>query len=324
MALSKKNKPLNLAFLGCGFATRLHSKTLSGFKRDVHRYYASRNQDKAVAYNDKYKGSGYFGSYHAAIAHPNIDVVLVATPPAYHLDLTLQAMHAGKHVIVEKPPFLRVSDFDTIRQAQAETGSRVFVAENYFYKPLVFKLREIMDAGLIGEVLFIYINALKGQTTDDWRDDTALSGGGALFEGGIHWVNFIANLGLTVKSVRGLQPGSQKDVEKSMLVTIEYGEGAVGTLYYSREVPSLFKGLRISRIFGREGSITFESNGVFILVRGKQKRVIIPKLTDIAGYRAMFRDFLHALGTGESPQMSLDVAQRDLRLIETIYQSIND
>ena len=317
------HQPLNLAFLGCGFATRLHSKTLSSFKRDVRCYYASRNREKAIAYNNKYKGSGYFASYADAIEASNIKVVFVVTPPTHHLDLTLQAMRAGKHVIVEKPPFLRSADFDIIRQAQVETGSRVFVAENYFYKPVAIKLRDIIGAGLIGEVLFVHVNALKQQTTGNWRDDDALSGGGALFEGGIHWINFIANLGLTVQSVCGFRPGAQNGMEKSLLVAIQYAEGAVGALYYSWEIPSLLKGLRLSKIFGREGSITFESNGLFILVNGVKKRVIIPKLTDIAGYKAMFRDFIRALRWGVEPRMSLELAQKDLTLVETIYQSLN-
>lgn len=314
-------QPLRLCFLGCGFVTKLHSKTLAGFKQDIHRYYASRDREKAMAYNRKYNGAGYFDSYEAAMHDPNIDVMMVATPPAMHLDLALQAMRAGKHVIVEKPPFLCSSDFDTIRTAQRDTSSRVFVAENYFYKPVARKLREVIGAGLIGEVLFVHVNALKEQKTGNWRDDAAVSGGGALFEGGIHWINFVANLGLTVKSVHGFRPGAHDGPEKSMLVAIEYSDGAVGALYYSWEIPSLFKGLRLSKIFGRKGSITFESNGLFVLVNGVRKRIIIPNLADIAGYKAMFRDFIRALRNKEEPQMNLDIAQNDLKLIETIYQS---
>ncbi|MFQ5864243.1 MAG: Gfo/Idh/MocA family protein [bacterium] len=318
-----KEKSLNLAFLGCGFATRLHSKTLSGFKNQVGRYYASRNKEKAIAYNRKYKGHGYFDSYDAAINDPNIEVVLIATPPVQHLDLTLQALGSGKHVIVEKPPFLHSTDFDPVRQAQAEAGRRVLVAENYFYKPLAIKLRQIISEGLIGEVRFVHVNALKKQTAEDWRSDASLSGGGALFEGGIHWINFIANLGLRIKRVRGFRPGAKNGLEKSMLVAIEYEEGPVGAFYYSWEIPSLFKGLRLSKIYGTKGSITFESNGIFILVRGKKKRIFFPKLSDIAGYKTMFQDFIQCLREDKAPQFSLDLAQRDLKLIEDIYQSLN-
>lgn len=314
--------PIHLAFLGCGFATRLHSKTLKSLKADVRCFYASRDQQKAMVFNHEFNGSGHFASYDAAIHDARIDVVLVATPPVSHLELTLQALRAGKHVIVEKPPFLQAADFATIRQVQKETGRRVFVAENYFYKPLAFKLRELINNEIIGEILFVQINAIKLQKTGNWRDDTQLSGGGALFEGGIHWVNFIANLGMPVKSVRGFRPGKRDGVEKSMLVAVEYESGAVGSLSYSWEVPMLLQGVQLSRIYGRKGVITFESNGVFILVNGVRKKVIFPGLGDIAGYKGMFRDFLHVLQTGEEPAMNLAVAQKDLQLLETIYQTV--
>ncbi len=101
----------NLAFLGCGLATRLHSKTLARFRRQVRCYYASRQPDTAMAYNPRYGGAGFFDSYEAALTDGRIDIALVATPPASHLQLTLAALRAGKHVIVDKPPFLRAGDF---------------------------------------------------------------------------------------------------------------------------------------------------------------------------------------------------------------------
>ena len=77
-----------------------------------------------------------------------------------------------------------------------------------------------------------------------------------------------------------------------MLVSFAYDNGAVGSLYYSREVPSLFRGLRLSKLMGRRGIISFESNGVFVLVRGRGlPRLILPGFRDIRGYRAMYRGF---------------------------------
>ena len=83
MVRTIKKQPIKLAFLGCGFATRLHSATLSHLKPEVHCFYASRNEGKAVGYNQKYKGRGFFGSYHAAISHPNIDVVYTRTDDTF-------------------------------------------------------------------------------------------------------------------------------------------------------------------------------------------------------------------------------------------------
>jgi UDP-N-acetylglucosamine 3-dehydrogenase len=312
--------PIKLVFLGCGLATEIHSKTLRSFN-DVRRYYASRDEAKSKSYNEKFKGHGYFGSYDDAIHAPDIDVVLVATPPVSHLDLALKALKAGKHVIVEKPPFLKSSDFDIVEKACQENDSQLMVAENYFYKPLAARLRQIVGNNEIGDILFVHVNALKLQKTGNWRDDPKLSGYGALFEGGIHWMNFMGNIGLTVRSVKGFQPLLTADPERSMIVGFDYEEGSVGALYHSWEIPSLFKGLRISRIHGREGSITFESNGIFILVKGRRKRFVFPGIKDISGYRGMFTDFLRALRSGSEPEYNLARARKDIKFIEAAYES---
>jgi predicted dehydrogenase len=313
--------PLRLAFLGCGGVTIKHTKTLRGFQA-VKRYYASRSDSKAAGFNQKYKGSGHFGSYEAAIQSSEIDVVLVATPPDSHLELTLQAVRAGKHVIVEKPPFFRAADFDLVETEAQKTGVQVMVAENYFYKPLLKKLRGLLATDLIGEVKFLYFNATKMQTNGDWREEKATAGGGALFEGGIHWVNFISNLGLDVQSVQGFLPHQKAPtMEKSIQVVAKYGNGAIGTLLYSWEISALINGLRLSRIYGTKGSITFESNGVFIFVRGKKWHFILPGFADIGGSKAMFRDFFEAIQNGSEPTFSFALAKRDLAFIEEIYRT---
>jgi len=309
---------IRMVFLGCGLATRMHAKTLSKFD-NIHLYFASSSLEKAQAYNKKYYGKGAFGSYDEVIENDSIDVVFVATPPINHLELTLKAVRSGKHVIVEKPPFLKSDDFDLIEEAQGQTGSQVLVAENYYYKPIVSKLRKLLNSGIIGQPLFLFVNATKTQITEGWRDDAKLAGGGALFEGGIHWVNFMANLGMEVEEIKGYQPMSQQDIERSYQLTFKYKNGPVGTLLYSWEVNTSLKGLRISRIYGTEGSITFESNGIFIFVRGQKIKFIWPGLADIAGYKAMFRDFFRALRKGEMSEFNLEMARKDIELIETAY-----
>lgn len=314
------DKPIRIAFLGCGYATEIHSKTLQAFQ-GVRRFYASRDENQAKLYNKKFEGHGYFAGYESAMESSDIDAVLIATPPTTHLKLAEKALKAGKHVIVEKPPFLNSADFNSIEKIRRECSCQLMVAENYFYKPVAIRLRQILQKNEIGDVLFLHVNALKLQKTGNWRDDPALSGYGALFEGGIHWINFMGNIGLTINRIEGHQPLPKGDMEKSMMVSLDYEEGAVGALYYSWEVPSLFKGLRISRIYGREGSITFESNGIFILVKGRRKRLIFPGIRDISGYRGMFIDFLQALHSGNQPQYNLNLAKKDIKLIEAVYES---
>lgn len=317
------NEPIRLAFLGCGGVTIKHAKTLKGFK-NVELFYASRSEEKAKSFCEKWNGAGYFNSYESAILSEKINVILIATPPDSHLELTLKAVQAGKHVIVEKPPFFKSTDFDLIDVERKKTNVQVMVAENYFYKPVLQKLRKILSTDIIGDIKFMYFNATKKQVQEDWRNDQMITGGGALFEGGIHWVNFMANLGLTIKKVTGFQPQKpDNQLERSMQVVAEFEEGMVGTLLYSWEINALINGLRISRIYGTEGSITFESNGVFIFIRGKKWRFILPGFSDIGGSKGMFNDFFNAIKKGEEPVFNFMLAKRDLEMVEKAYLNKN-
>jgi predicted dehydrogenase len=80
------------------------------------------------------------------------------------------------------------------------------------------------------------------------------------------------------------------------------------------------RGLRLSRIHGTAGSIVFESNGLFVLVCGRRRRLVLPDLRDVGGYGAMFRDFFEALATGRPAVMTLERARRDHELVAAAYE----
>ena len=84
----------------------------------------------------------------------------------------------------------------------------------------------------------------------------------------------------------------------------------------------MLKGVRLSKLYGRDGIITFESNGGFVLVRGRRPRLLFPGFRDIRGYQAMYRDFVKAIRTGSVPEMSLERALEDHRLMDQVYAGI--
>jgi len=318
--------PLRLAFLGCGFITRVHSRHLRRLGGTFARVYASRDASRAAAYCRELGGLGHYGDYLAAIHDPTVDAVVVAVPPRFHLDLTLRALDAGKHVLVEKPAFPRLEDYTTVMEARDRARRVVLVGENDHYKPLAVCLRRLLAEGTIGEMVFAHFTTLakKFKAADDWRNDEAMAGGDAFFEEGIHWLHLAGSLGPALVDAHGYRPpaanGGPDRRGKSMMVALRYDNGAVGSLYYSREVPSLLKGLRLSKLFGRRGIITFESNGAFVVARGAGlPRLLLPGVRDIRGYQAMYRDFAGAIRTGRAPEMSLERALGDHRLMERIY-----
>lgn len=312
---------LHLAFLGCGSIAGQHARRLRTMG-GVRCSFASRDGERAAEFRQRLGGNKSYAGYEGALLDEGVDAVVITTPTAQHLPLTLAALEAGKHVIVEKPAFLRSTDVDLVEAAAAGSGCKVFIAENYAYKPLRRVLSELIRTGAIGEVRYIAVNALKSRARGGWRDDAVLAGGGALLEGGIHWINLIAGLGLTVESVQGYRPGGLVGIERSMLVVFQFEEGAIATLHHAWDTPSLLRGLRISRIYGSRGSVAFESNGLFVMVHGKRSRLIVPAWRDIGGYRAMFTDFITCLREGHEPRMTLAQARRDLELVEAAYRSL--
>jgi UDP-N-acetyl-2-amino-2-deoxyglucuronate dehydrogenase len=321
--------PVTIAFLGCGFITRVHGRALRALGPAVACAFASRDAARAEAYRRRYRGIASYGSYAEALADPRVDAVVVAVPPRFHLELTLEALEARKHVLVEKPAFPRLDDYAAAARARDRAGRVVAVGENDHYKPLAVCLRRLLAEGVIGEMIFAHFTTLarRLKPADDWRNDEAMAGGDAFFEEGIHWLHLANSLGPAITAAHGYRPSLPPEGpdrrSKSMLVAFRYDNGAVGALYYSREVPSLLRGLRLSKIFGRKGIITFESNGLFVLARGEgAPRLLVPGVRDIRGYRAMYRDFLDAIRLGRPPAMSLERAMADHRLMDQIYAGL--
>ena len=322
-------QPLRLAFLGCGFITAVHSRHLRALRREIVCSYASRDGTRADQFCRRFGGTRSYAGYAAVFDDPNVDAVVVAVPPAFHLELTLQALAAGKLVLVEKPAFPRTEDYEVAVPARDAAARVVIVGENDHYKPLATTLRRMLAEGRIGEMVFAHFTTIahRLKAADDWRNDESLAGGDAFFEEGIHWLHIAGSLGPVITTIHGHRPAASREGPdrraKSMMAAFRYDYGAVGSLYYSREIPSLMKGLRLSKLYGRDGVITFESNGLFVVSRGSGlPRVVLPGFSDFRGYRAMYRDFVRSIAEGRQPEMSLERARDDQRLMDQVYASI--
>jgi predicted dehydrogenase len=222
-----------------------------------------------------------------------------------------------------------MDDYRAAIAARDRAGRAVLVGENDHYKPLAVTLRRMVADGVIGDMVFGYFTTMakRLKTADDWRNDESMAGGDAFFEEGIHWLHIANSLGPKIVRISGFRPTPSREGPdrraKSMMAAFEYDNGAVGSLYYSREIPALLKGMRMSKIFGREGVITFESNGLFVLARGRGlPRFVLPGFYDFRGYRVMYRDFLRAIREGDQPEMSLERAMEDQALMDQVYATL--
>lgn len=318
---------IRLCILGCGAVARVHSRVARSLRPRVTLLFASRSLEKARAYNRRFRGAGAFGSYEEACASPDVDAVFICTPQALHLEHARLAARHRKPMLIEKPAARTLAELDEIEAAVAATGTICMVAENYHFKPALRVIRAHVDAGDIGRPLFIELNRVKCTPGRGWRGDAQFMGGGALLEGGVHWVNAMCQLGGEVRSVLAAKPEVPYELvapfEDSLQVIFRFQSGAVGKLLHSWKVRNRLGGLQLSRIYGEDGNIIFESNGLFALVLGRRRRLRLPGLRDLMGYRAMLAHFIECVAHGTTPQASLATARRDLAIVAAAYRSLH-
>ncbi len=317
---------INLCFLGCGKITRLHSRFAGKFKSEVNLLYASRSLEKAKQYQRKFHGIAAFGSYEEACGSTLVDAVFICTPHACHLEnIKLAAAHQ-KDVLVEKPIARNIAEIDQIMKTVQQAKIKCMVAENYYFKPSIKVIKEYLDKEYIGKPLFIEVNHANLQKRIGWRTDAQMMGGGALLEGGVHWINMISQLGGRVKEVLAVQPQvnypMNAPLEDSLEVLLRFENGTVGKLLHSWNVAARLRGVQLSKIYGTEGTILFESNGLMILLTGNKTKFYFPHVTDFLGYKAMLLEFLRCLREDRNPVMSIDIARRDMQVILAAYRSL--
>jgi predicted dehydrogenase len=288
--------------------------------------YASRSLERAEEYSRKFHGIGAFGSYDEACADPRVDAVFICTPHAHHVEHVQMAASGGKAVLVEKPVSRNLDELRAIESAVADAGVLSMVAENYYFKPLVRVLQYYIDCGTIGNPMFIEINKAARSKISGWRTDAEMMGGGALLEGGVHWVNLMTSIGGDVREVVAVRPEVQYDrvapFEDSLEVLFKFSNGTAGKLLHSWNLTNRVGGLGMSKVYGTEGNIHFEGNGLFVMVLGKKKRLRFPGFLDLMGYRGMLRHFADCVRVNQPPAMSLAVARRDMEIVDAAYRSL--
>lgn len=318
---------VNLLILGCGSVARLHSRVAKmSLKSKVNLLYASRDGEKAQSYNKKFGGIGAFSSYEAGCSDSRVDAVLVCTPHALHVEHARLAAENRKAVLIEKPVTRTLDELAEIERSVAAGGVTAMVAENYYFKPLVKVIRSHIARGDIGDPMVIELNRAARSSPSGWRADAEMMGGGALLEGGVHWVNLLLSLGGEAREVVAARPERPykmvAPLEDTLELLFKFSDGTVGKLLHSWNLPNRIAGLGMSKILGSEGNIHFESNGLFALVLGRRKRLRIPGLLDLMGYRGMLKHFLECVQDGRQPEMSLAVARRDMQVVAAAYRSL--
>lgn len=160
---------LRVGFIGCGRISDLHALAYKD-NPDAEIYAVCDTQeDVARSRAEEWEASRWCTDYRDLLADEAVDAVEIITPHHLHAEMTLAALEAGKHVSLQKPMAVNLTEADAMIAA-AQRSDRLFrVYENFRYYPPYVKARELMDEGTIGEPLSIRAKVLGGAPRFGWR-----------------------------------------------------------------------------------------------------------------------------------------------------------
>jgi UDP-2-acetamido-3-amino-2,3-dideoxy-glucuronate N-acetyltransferase len=155
------NKPMkkNIALIGAGYWGKNHLKNLE--KLGVLHSVLEPGEENIRERKKDFPMVNYVKDETAILDNPGIKGVVIAAPAALHFQLTRKYLEAGKDVLVEKPLALTVEEGSLLLQL-AEKNNRVLMVGHILqYHPAVIKLKELIDAGELGDIRYIYSNRLN-------------------------------------------------------------------------------------------------------------------------------------------------------------------
>jgi predicted dehydrogenase len=312
----------NIAMLGSGFIGRFYADSILGYRnRDRIVMIQSRRKESAEGFAGDYNVPNVTTGIEEAVAHPEVDTVIIALPNYQHEEAVMACVKHRKAVLCTKP--LGRSAEEGLRMMTAVEGAGIFngYLEDLVYTPKFIKAWETVKAGALGRILWARSRETHPGPHSDWFWDTQLAGGGAILDLGCHCVEIARTyIGKDIRPLEVMCWADTQvkpiDAEDHAIGLVKYQNGAIGQF----EVSWTFRGgldLR-DEVMGSEGTIWsngFMRTGLEIFTSGAGAGYVAEKAeTDSGwlypvgdelnelGYNHMFADMFNAIENGSLPR----------------------
>lgn len=310
---------MRFALVGAGAIGTVHARLLEALDDELVAV-VDLDLERAQQLADQYGARAY---PDAASAYAEVDAVSICLPSALHADAAIEALYAGKHVLVEKPVDITLAAADRLIAAQRETGRTVSVISQRRFQEPVVKIKEAVDSGALGRITSGIVESAfyRPQSYydgDGWRGTLAIDGGGALMNQGIHALDLLVwMLGrpVTVSAQTGQLAHDNIEVEDVAAATITFESGAIGLLLAST---AAYPGrpVRLS-IHGDRGTAIMDDDRLVTADGANEPGSGSVELAHLAQYR----DFVAAAAEGRAPAVGLADGRRSLATVLAVYES---
>ncbi len=341
--------------IGVGFGATVHVPAFQSEGWDV-RAISSRREDRVQRAAAELGVADAMTDWRALVARDDLDAIAVSTPPAAHLEIVTAALEAGKHVLCEKPFALSAAEAASMLALANQRGRTAMVAHEFRHAPQRAQIRELLDAGAIGEPQIASLELFMGRPAGPtppptgWASRAAEGGGflgglGSHFVDGLrHWFGDVATVSGTLATLRpdrlDRETGTvvQADSDDTFAFTLTFQSGVVATMTASSMVsPGLGGRITVSGTGGvlvaTQGGFNPEPDGVVLVAAAADtapSAIPMPErfrpIEDsrdprMAAFRLLVRDFETGIDEGRSPAPNFEDGLRCQEVLDAIRES---
>jgi predicted dehydrogenase len=330
-----------VAIIGCGQISDLHAAAYSD--RSDARIVVLVDRDSRLAEVKRASwgvpDATVYEDYHDALERADVHIVEILVPHDVHYEIAVAALQAGKHVSLQKPMTVSLTEANQLVDASDGASGRFRVFENFLFYPPIQRAKEIIDSGELGDIATVAIRSIGGYNdrawpapAEPWRFDVKRCGGGpVLFDDGHHMFAIALHLAGPISRVHSwirnteFGPGKVADIPAS--VTWEYANGALGSWLVTNS-PGLY--IETNQYPANDSVEVTGSNGVMWVTRGHGHLTSLPPVVVAKGrgidyhqdlnadWAASFRrsshHFLTSITSGEPAVLSARKAREVLRV----------
>ena len=337
-------KTWNFGIVGAGLIADFHARAIADIPNAKLIGCCDKIQDRAKNLADKYDAKA-FENYEQMLKSEEVDIVTIATPSGFHMEPTIAAAEAGKHVICEKPLEVTLERIDAMIEAHNNSGTRLGGIFPYRFNDSQTVLREAINSGRFGVITYagIYIPWWRTDEyyKDSWHGTWKLDGGGALMNQSIHMVDMLCDVMPPIESLQAYTAtlGHKIEAEDTAVAVMRYTNGALGIIYgTTASYPGQFRRFEIT---GTKGTVIQVENSFTVWQFADEKpqdEEIRRKFGQIEGgggvadpaaithdnHTRNFKAFLDALETSKDFWISGPEARKAVEVILAIYKSAKE
>ncbi len=273
-------------------------------------------------------------------AEPGIDVVVICTPNGLHARQSIMALHAGRHVLCEKPMAISSADANAMIQAEKRSGKKLFVVKQNRFNPPVAYARQLLDEGLLGKIHSFSMNCFWNRPASyfksDWRGTLELDGG-TLFTQFSHFIDLLQWFAGDVAAANGTRANFMHrgviDFEDTGSAILQMSGGAIGSINYTiNATRSNMEGS--FTLFAEKG--TLKIGGQYLneleyfsvegldrpeLPSGKPANTYGQYQGSMSNHGIVYDHFIRAIDDDQHELLDSTETMKTVSIIETIYQS---